>query len=287
MRGRHVLVVEGHHRAAVDDGPQHVEVAVVADHVVGDHLRGGDALGLGEQPQRQGQGDGRLRHHPGELAAADHGQHGSARGRGGAVGHAGQASGCDRVTSRPRSGARPGGRSPRGRGCAGLVDVPVDAGLPLAWAGLPVSKRRPLPRIVVMSVGRRLSSPSLRRTQPRCTSMVFDEVQKVVSHTSSHQLVPGDDLSGLRHQRVEEVELLARERDLAVPAPHLAALRVQADVLDGVHGPKVGITHPPRRGFGRSFPCGLDQTCRRVERRSEAAYGRPVRPARSPARDAR
>ncbi len=63
--GRHVLVVERHDRAAVGDLPQRVEVGVVADHVVGDHLRRGDTLGLGQQPQRHAERDRGLRHHPG------------------------------------------------------------------------------------------------------------------------------------------------------------------------------------------------------------------------------
>ncbi len=78
--GGHVLVVEGDDRAAGGDGAQRVEVAVVADQLVGDHLRRGDALGLGEQAQRQPQRDGGLRHHPGQLAAADDGEGGSAVG---------------------------------------------------------------------------------------------------------------------------------------------------------------------------------------------------------------
>ena len=39
-------------------------------------------LGLGQQPQRDPQGGGRLGHHPGQLAAPDHGD-----GRGGLIGH--------------------------------------------------------------------------------------------------------------------------------------------------------------------------------------------------------
>ena len=69
--GRDVLVVERDDLAAGGDRPEGRQVAVVADDVVGDHLRGRDALGLGEQPQRQRQGGGRFRHHPGQLPAPD------------------------------------------------------------------------------------------------------------------------------------------------------------------------------------------------------------------------
>ncbi len=69
--GRHVLVVEGHHRGAGGHRAQRLEVAVVADDGVRDDLGRGDALGLGQQPQRHAERGGRLRQHPGELAAAD------------------------------------------------------------------------------------------------------------------------------------------------------------------------------------------------------------------------
>ncbi len=77
--GGHVLVVERDDRAPVGRLHEGVEVAVVADEMVGDDLRGGDAFGLGEQPQRQTERDRRLRHHPGQLTAADHGEGGSGR----------------------------------------------------------------------------------------------------------------------------------------------------------------------------------------------------------------
>ena len=80
--GGDVLVVEGDDAAAGGDAAQGLEVAVVADDVVGDHLRGRDALGLGQQPQRQPERGGGLGHHPGQLAAADDGEDG------GALGHA-------------------------------------------------------------------------------------------------------------------------------------------------------------------------------------------------------
>ena len=53
---------------------QRLEVAVVADQLVGDHLGGRDALGLGQQPQREAERGGGLGHHPGQLAAADDGE---------------------------------------------------------------------------------------------------------------------------------------------------------------------------------------------------------------------
>ena len=71
--GRHVLVVEGDHLRAVGDLPQHLEVGVVADQRVRDDLGGRDPLGLGQQPQRDPERGGRLRQHPGQLSAADHG----------------------------------------------------------------------------------------------------------------------------------------------------------------------------------------------------------------------
>jgi hypothetical protein len=77
--GGHVFVVEGDDGAPVGHLHERVEVAVVADEMVGDDLRGGDAVGLGEQAQRQTERDGRLGHHPGQLTAADHGEGGSGR----------------------------------------------------------------------------------------------------------------------------------------------------------------------------------------------------------------
>ena len=51
-------------------------VGVVADLGVGDDLGRRPVGGLGEQPQRDTQGDRRLLHHPGELAGADDTDHG-------------------------------------------------------------------------------------------------------------------------------------------------------------------------------------------------------------------
>ena len=70
--GRHVLVVEGHHRAALGHRAQRLQVAVVADCVVGDHLGRAHALGLGEEPERDAERRGRLGEHPGQLPAPDH-----------------------------------------------------------------------------------------------------------------------------------------------------------------------------------------------------------------------
>ena len=77
--GGDVLVVEGDHRTPLGDPAERVEVGVVADQVVGDDLGRRDSLRLGEQPQRQPEGDRRLRHHPGELATADDGEGGGER----------------------------------------------------------------------------------------------------------------------------------------------------------------------------------------------------------------
>jgi len=80
--GRHVLVVEGDDLAAPGDGGERVEVAIVADLVVGDHLGGRDALRLGQQSQRDAEGRGGLRHHPRQLSAPDHGDGRGAGGHG-------------------------------------------------------------------------------------------------------------------------------------------------------------------------------------------------------------
>ena len=85
--GRHVLVVEGDDGAPRRDLTQGLQVAVVADDVVGDDLGGRDSRGLREQPKGQPEGDCRLSHHPRQLPAPDHGERG-----GEVVGHAGQAS---------------------------------------------------------------------------------------------------------------------------------------------------------------------------------------------------
>ena len=80
--GRHVLVVERDDPCPAGDLAQHLEVAVVTDERVGDDLGRRDALGLGQQPQRDPQRRGRLGHHPRELPAADHGDGGREVGHG-------------------------------------------------------------------------------------------------------------------------------------------------------------------------------------------------------------
>ena len=96
-------------RAAVGDRAQRVEVAVVADDVVGDHLGGGDALA----PRRAAAAGcpraiGGLGHHPGQLAAADDGERWGAAAR--ARGH-----GLVTRSSRGRSVDGAGGSAPRSR----------------------------------------------------------------------------------------------------------------------------------------------------------------------------
>ena len=77
--GGHVLVVEGDHLAAGGDLAQRGQVGVVAHHVVGDHLGCAHPGRLGEQPQRDAQRRGGFGHHPGQLAATDHGHDRSGR----------------------------------------------------------------------------------------------------------------------------------------------------------------------------------------------------------------
>ena len=86
--------------AAVGDLAQRVEVAVVADEVVGDHLGGGDALGLGEQAQREAERDRRAA----AIIRASWPPPMTARVRS-ELGHGGQRSegGCGRSISAPGS----------------------------------------------------------------------------------------------------------------------------------------------------------------------------------------
>jgi hypothetical protein len=81
VRGRHVLVVEGHDGGAVGEALEGRQVAVVTDPHVGGHERRG--LGrIGRQhPQGLPEGDRRLVRHPGQLPAADHRHDGRARAR--------------------------------------------------------------------------------------------------------------------------------------------------------------------------------------------------------------
>src|SRR4249919_3176190 len=71
-----------------------------------------------------------------------------------------------------------------------------------------------------------------------------------------HQLVAGDDSPSPLHQVVQEVELFAREDDLAVFAPRPAGSRIEANVLDSEHTTKIGNYHPFASGNGstRSSP---------------------------------
>lgn len=72
MLGRDVLVIEGDHVAAAREGPQRVQVAIVADDDLAHHL-GRRVLGsVTEQLEFQAEGDTRLVGHAGELTAADH-----------------------------------------------------------------------------------------------------------------------------------------------------------------------------------------------------------------------
>ncbi len=76
-----MLVVEGQGSGTGGDPAQRVEIGVRADHHVGAHLGGGIGGIGGQHPQALTQRDRRLVGHPGELAAADHGDLG--RGVGG------------------------------------------------------------------------------------------------------------------------------------------------------------------------------------------------------------
>ena len=62
-----------------------------------------------------------------------------------------------------------------------------------------------------------------------------------------HQLDTRDDVTGARHERVQELELLARQPDLAVASPHLPGGRVESYVLHSQHPLKVGT---PSRADG-------------------------------------
>ena len=69
--GRHLLVVEGHHVAALGEPLQRLEVGLVADLGAGHDLGGAVRAVAGQHPQRDAELDGRPRHHAGELSTAD------------------------------------------------------------------------------------------------------------------------------------------------------------------------------------------------------------------------
>ena len=69
--GRHVLVVEGHHVAALGESAQRLEVGLVADLGAGHDLGGTVAAVAGQHPQRDAELDRRAGHHPGQLSASD------------------------------------------------------------------------------------------------------------------------------------------------------------------------------------------------------------------------
>src|SRR4249919_1376300 len=65
-----------------------------------------------------------------------------------------------------------------------------------------------------------------------------------------HELVARDDSTRMLHEVMQEVELLAREHDLAIVAPYPAGGRIDADVLDSEHTMKIGTYHPSAPGNG-------------------------------------
>src|SRR3954454_19914690 len=120
-----------------------------------------------------------------------------------------------------------------------------------------------------------------------------------------HQLVTGHDSAGPLHEEMQQVELLAREDDLAFISPHPAGSRVHGDVLDLEHALKIGTGGPFPPGNGSTRPRGTvksgspERVCERVHRlpgRADAPRGsrrhpvsdavwRPARRVRSLAPD--
>src|SRR3954451_12545560 len=100
-----------------------------------------------------------------------------------------------------------------------------------------------------------------------------------------HQLVTGHDSAGPLHEKMQQVELLAREDDLAFISPHPAGSRVHGDVLDLEHALKIGTGGPFPPGNGSTRPRGTvksgrsERLCDRVHRR--ATPRRRCAPARS------
>ena len=72
MLGRDVLVIEGDHVAAARERTQRVQVAIVADDDIADHLGRRVLRGVTEELEPDAEGDARLVGHTGELTAADH-----------------------------------------------------------------------------------------------------------------------------------------------------------------------------------------------------------------------
>ena len=70
--GRDVLVIEGDHVAAAREGTQRVQVAIVADDDLADHLGRRVLRSVTEELESDAEGDARLVGHTGELTAADH-----------------------------------------------------------------------------------------------------------------------------------------------------------------------------------------------------------------------
>src|SRR3954452_2376010 len=63
-----------------------------------------------------------------------------------------------------------------------------------------------------------------------------------------HQLVTRHHGTGPLHEEMQQVELLAREDDLAIISPHPTGRRVHGDVLDLEHPMKIGFEGPSPPG---------------------------------------
>ncbi|GGT25803.1 hypothetical protein GCM10010254_52740 [Streptomyces chromofuscus] len=72
MLGGYVFVIERDHVAPAREVTQRVEVAIVADDDIADHLRRGILRGVTEELEPDAQRDARLVRHTRELAPADH-----------------------------------------------------------------------------------------------------------------------------------------------------------------------------------------------------------------------
>src|SRR3954451_20698338 len=111
-----------------------------------------------------------------------------------------------------------------------------------------------------------------------------------------HQLVTGHDSAGPLHEEEQQVELLAREHDLAFISPHPAGRRVHGDVLDLEHSLKIGTEGPSAPGNGstrgsrRGKSGQAERLCERIHKLTwhgrtvlSDVVRRPARPARTPA----